>query len=147
MRSELRQAVAGKASAAHDAVKTRDTRMPETDRRAFPRIGADLVELIAWLEESLAEAWREINDLRGKVSALSPPAGPITVEQLAQRHTALTPGGIRWMLFHRETNGLQQSGAVIARGRRLYLDEVRFLDWFASTNKPQGRSRPGQRRR
>jgi hypothetical protein len=49
------------------------------------------------------------------------------------------------MLFHRETNGLEQSGAVITRGRRLYLDETRFLEWFASAGKPRTRRRAGQR--
>src|SRR3954452_9187974 len=109
MSSELRRAIGRDAPATDYAVRPKDDRrMPETDPRAAPRIGTDLLELIAWLEESLAEAWREIHDLRDKVSSLSPAAGPITVEQLVQRHPALTPGGIRWMLFHRETNGLQQ---------------------------------------
>jgi hypothetical protein len=110
-----------------------------------PRIGADLLELIAWLQDSLADAWREIHELQTKVTALSPALEPLTVEQMVQRHPALSPGGIRWMLFHRETNGLERSGAVITRGRRLYLDETRFLEWFASAGKPRTRGRAGQR--
>lgn len=145
MSSELRR-VAGRGATSADCGTRDDGRRLETKGRATPRIGADLLELIAWLEESLTEAWREIQDLRDRVSALSPTAGPITVEQLVQRHPALTPGGVRWMLFHRETNGLQQSGAVITHGRRLYLDENRFLAWFASAGKTQARLRPGRRR-
>jgi len=131
MSSELRRTVG------EDSPAT-DRRRPDAEGREAARIGADLVKLIAWLEESLEDAWQEIQDLRDKVSALSPAPSPITVEQLVQRHPALTPGGIRWMLFHRETNGLQKSGAIISRGRRLYLDEVRFLNWFASAG---GRTR------
>ena len=118
--------------------------MPEKDLHG-PRIGSDLLELIAWLQDSLADAWREIHDLHSKVTALSPAPEPLTVEQMVQRHPALSPGGIRWMLFHRETNGLERSGAVITRGRRLYLDETRFLEWFASVGKPRTRGRAGQR--
>jgi hypothetical protein len=118
--------------------------VPEKDLHG-PRIGSDLLELIAWLEDSLADAWREIHDLRSKVTALSPAPEPLTVEQMVQRHPALSPGGIRWMLFHRETNGLERSGAVITRGRRLYLDEARFLEWFASADKPRTRGRAGRR--
>jgi hypothetical protein len=121
-----------------------NSRVPEKDLHG-PRIGSDLLELIAWLQDSLADAWREIHDLHSKVTALSPAPEPLTVEQMVQRHPALSPGGIRWMLFHRETNGLERSGAVITRGRRLYLDETRFLEWFASTGKPRTRGRAGQR--
>jgi len=39
------------------------------------------------------------------------------------------------MLIHRETNGLARSRAIIHRGRRLYLDEARFLSWFASQSR------------
>lgn len=147
MSSELRRTVGGDAPATDFTVRSRGDRpRPEAEGRGAARIGADLLELIARLEESLAEAWQEIQDLRDKVSALSPAPGPITVEQLVQRHPALTPGGIRWMLFHRDTNGLQKSGAIITRGRRLYLDEVRFLAWFASAGKTKARLQPSRRR-
>lgn len=127
------------------SLPTKDNRrVPEKDLHG-PRIGSDLLELIAWLQDSLADAWREIHDLHSKVTALSPTPEPLTVEQMVQRHPALSPGGIRWMLFHRETNGLERSGAVITRGRRLYLDETRFLEWFASADKPRTRGRAGRR--
>jgi hypothetical protein len=100
--------------------------------RRAPQIASDFLELITTLQESLDEAWREIQALRERVTALSPAPEPLTVEQIAERHPALKVGGIRWMLFHRHTNGLAQSGAVIERGRRLYLDEARFLEWFTS---------------
>jgi|GEM_PF-6608993 len=55
-----------------------------------------------------------------------------TVRDLARAEPALTVGGIRDDLFHRETNGLGDSGAVIRRGRRILLDRVRYLDWLRS---------------
>ncbi len=100
-----------------------------------PRVGSDLLELIAWLQDSLANAWREIENLREKVRTLSPVSEPLTVEQMVSRHPALTAGGIRWMLFHREANGLERSRAIIVHGRRIYLDEARFLEWFASQRR------------
>jgi hypothetical protein len=68
----------------------------------------------------------------------------LTVENLVERHPGLTLGGIRWMLFHRETNGLAKSDAIIHRGRRLYLDEARFLDWFASQSRRGAAVRGGR---
>jgi hypothetical protein len=93
------------------------------------------LELIAGLQDSLAEVWRELQDLQEKVRNLSPSTEPLTVEQMVKRHPALTPGGIRWMLFHREANGLERSRAIITRGRRIYLDETRFLEWFATQGR------------
>jgi len=54
----------------------------------------------------------------------------LTVRQLAQQQPALTEGGIRWDLFHRKTNGLAKSGAVLNRGRNLLLDPARYLAWM-----------------
>jgi hypothetical protein len=109
--------------------------MPPTDTLQARRVGTDLLELIAQLQDSLADAWREIQDLRERVVSLSPVIEPLTVEQMVKRHPALTAGGIRWMLFHREANGLERSKAIITRGRRIYLDEARFLEWFASQER------------
>lgn|SRR4051812_45062847 len=109
--------------------------MPHNEAHRAPQVGADLLDLIARLQDSLADAWQEILDLREQVKKLSPVTEPLTVEQMVKRHPALTPGGLRWMLFHRETNGLEQSGAIITRGRRIYLDETRFLEWFASQGR------------
>jgi len=112
--------------------------MSETDPLRPRPIGADLLDLIARLQNSLEEAWREIHTLRDQVRSLTPATKPLTVEQMAKHHPALTSGGIRWMLFHREANGLERSGAVIHRGRRIYLDEARFLEWFGSQRKRGG---------
>lgn len=37
---------------------------------------------------------------------------------------------LRYLLRHRQGNGLVSSGAVIERGRSLYIVRPRFLDWI-----------------
>jgi len=118
--------------------------MSELAPRRARQVGTDLLELIARLQDSLEEAWREIHTLREEIRSLTPATKPLTVEQMAAQHPALTLGGIRWMLFHREANGLERSGAVIHRGRRIYLDEARFLEWFVSQRKRGGAVKGGR---
>lgn len=50
-----------------------------------------------------------------------------TVRQLCAEHPACTPGGLRWLLFHRQTNGLER--AVRKVGRRVLIDVDRFFVW------------------
>jgi len=54
----------------------------------------------------------------------------LTVPQFARQQPALSEGGIRWDLFHRHTNGLARSGAIIQRGRRILIDPERYLEWL-----------------
>ncbi len=58
-----------------------------------------------------------------------------TVRQFCQAHPAFTPGSLRWLLFHRQTNGLDR--AVVHIGRRLLIDEDRFFAWVDAQEKPQ----------
>ncbi|TCT20279.1 hypothetical protein [Thiobaca trueperi] len=53
-----------------------------------------------------------------------------SVKQLAAAEPALSVGGLREDLFHRHTNGLEASGAVIRRGRRLLLHRERYMAWL-----------------
>lgn len=53
-----------------------------------------------------------------------------TVRQFCDRHEWARPGGIRHAIFHRDSNGLAQSGAIVRFGRKLLLDEARFVDWM-----------------
>ena len=55
-----------------------------------------------------------------------------TVQQLCQEHPAFTPGGLRWLLFHRHRNGLDK--AVVKLGRRILIDEERFFRWIDAQN-------------
>ena len=56
-----------------------------------------------------------------------------TVPQFCQAHPAFSPGGIRWLLFHRESNGL--SKAVLRVGRRILIDEDAFFQWLDGQNE------------
>jgi len=53
-----------------------------------------------------------------------------TVKQLADAEPALGVGAIREDLFYRETNGLEESGAIVQRGRRLLIHRERYLAWL-----------------
>lgn len=56
----------------------------------------------------------------------------LTVEQLATKHPAFKVGGLRWHIFHEDSNGLRESGAVVRLGRKVMLDEAKFLAWVCS---------------
>jgi hypothetical protein len=56
----------------------------------------------------------------------------LSVSQLAKKHPGITEGAVRWDLFNRSKNGLADSGAIIRRGRRVLLDEPRYLEWLRS---------------
>jgi hypothetical protein len=105
-------------------------------------------EMIAW-ERRLTEIARRIERLEEEVRAVVQPAVlPLTVRQIAEKYPAYSLGSLRWALFHRKSNGLDC--AVIQKGRRLLLDEVKFLDWVArghqvSTATPPS-CRPERRR-
>ena len=53
-----------------------------------------------------------------------------TVSQLLAENPALTPGGIRWDIFNRHRNGLAISGAIIRKGRRIYIDPELYFEWI-----------------
>lgn len=56
----------------------------------------------------------------------------VTVPQLAQRQPALCVGGIRGWIFNEEKNGLKDSGAIIRIGKKLMIDEGKFIEWIKS---------------
>lgn len=53
-----------------------------------------------------------------------------TVKQFTQRHPAFPEGGLRHRIFHAESNGLCDSGALVRNGRRVLIDEEKFFDWL-----------------
>jgi hypothetical protein len=65
-------------------------------------------------------------------SPLQPRPTLLTVKQFCQQHPAFTQGGIRWLLFNREENGLD--GAVVKVGRRVLIDVDQFFVWVAQNN-------------
>ena len=87
----------------------------------------DLEDLAATVE-ILDARYRHLEQ---RLEALALPATqPITVKQLAAKHPAFPEPRLRWMLFHRKTNGLDRV-VIQGRGGRLLLDERAFLEWVA----------------
>jgi hypothetical protein len=67
-----------------------------------------------------------------------------TPRQIVDCCPGLTIGGLRAMLFHSRTNGLES--CVVRLGRKLLIDEAAFVRWLAT---PGGRASdavaPGKR--
>ncbi len=57
----------------------------------------------------------------------------LTVKQFCQQNPAFTNGGLRWMLFHREENGLER--AVVKVGRRVLINVDEFFRWIDAQNR------------
>ncbi len=55
-----------------------------------------------------------------------------TVKQFAEKHPAFPIGGLRHRLFYKETNGLNDSGAIVHNGRRILINEEKFFQWLES---------------
>jgi hypothetical protein len=56
-----------------------------------------------------------------------------TVDQFCQEHPAFTPGAMRWLLLHRQRNGIES--AVVRLGRRVFIDVERFFAWVDAQNR------------
>ena len=77
------------------------------------------------------------NDIDGPVSSTSLlRPNLMTLKQFCQRYPAFPQGGMRWLLFHREQNGLKH--AVVKVGRKVLIDVDRFFLWLEQQN---GRNR------
>ncbi|MEA3273908.1 MAG: hypothetical protein U9Q81_01115 [Pseudomonadota bacterium] len=83
------------------------------------------------------ESLREILEILGSSSTdtVAPGQTIFNVEQLVEAEPALTVGGVRHDLFHRTTNGLEASGAVIRRGRRILLHREKYLEWLTKRGR------------
>lgn len=53
----------------------------------------------------------------------------LSVSQLSTAHPVFTEASLRWMIFKGAENGLERSGAICRLGRKVLIDEARFLDW------------------
>ena len=72
-------------------------------------------------------------DQRSTVNTLMPSRPTLlTVRQFTESHPAFTHGGLRWLLFHRQQNGLEQ--AVVKVGRKVLIDVDQFFLWLAQQN-------------
>lgn len=55
------------------------------------------------------------------------PTRLLTVRQVWETYPAFSEGSLRWLLFHRKTNGM--AVAVRKIGKRLLIDEEALLRW------------------
>src|ERR1044071_3076790 len=80
-----------------------------------------------------------VEELEAHIQTLTLPAAtPISVKEFVKKHPSYNEGGLRWLLFHRRTNGLE--AAVIRHGRRLLIDERKFFEWEARHREALARS-------
>lgn len=52
----------------------------------------------------------------------------VTLQQLTEQYPAFPEGSLRWLLFHRDDNGL--SKAIVKIGRRVLIDKEEFEKWL-----------------
>jgi len=53
----------------------------------------------------------------------------LTVKQFSKKHPAFPEGGLRHRIFHAKSNGLAESGALVRKLKRVYLNEAKFFAW------------------
>jgi hypothetical protein len=64
---------------------------------------------------------------------IDPLAQLMTVKAFAERYPDLmTEAALRWHIYCRAHNGMNQFGVVIQLGRSVYLDVARFCEWLDS---------------
>jgi hypothetical protein len=67
-----------------------------------------------------------------------------TPKQIVDACPGLTMGGLRTLLFHSRTNGLE--GCVVRLGRKLLIDEAEFVRWLGTyREQASGAARSGRR--
>ena len=54
----------------------------------------------------------------------------VNVAQLSAEIPAFTQPSIRWLIFRAGDNGLDASGAIIRVGRRVLIDQEKFIGWL-----------------
>ena len=66
----------------------------------------------------------------------APPRTFFTIPKFAQRHDDfLTEGSLRFKIFNAKENGLEESGAVVRIGRRVLINEEKYIAWIESQQK------------
>lgn len=46
-----------------------------------------------------------------------------------------TESSLRWIIFNSSLNGLDESGAIVRRGRRVFIVVPRYLAWLAGSGR------------
>lgn len=52
-----------------------------------------------------------------------------TVKLFSKEYPSFPEGGLRHLIFHAGSNGLQASGALVRVGRKVLIDEKLFFEW------------------
>jgi hypothetical protein len=102
-----------------------------------------LGQLLGALTARVETLEEELADVRRQVADRDVPSTLLTARALVARHPGLTYPALKWHLFNREQNGL--ADAVVRAGRRLLIDERKFLDWTSrqatKTSRPSAQPR------
>jgi hypothetical protein len=53
-----------------------------------------------------------------------------TIPQFAESNPAFSIGGLRWLIFNEDKNGLKEAKAIIRIGRKVLIDSNRFFEWI-----------------
>lgn len=53
----------------------------------------------------------------------------LTIKQFVEKQTAFSAGGVRSLIFYRGDDA-EKAGAIARLGRRILIDEPRFLAWI-----------------
>lgn len=56
--------------------------------------------------------------------------GLYTVKQFAKEQNIFTESSLRSIIFLRDKNGLDKSGAIKRYGRKILIDKEKFVEWF-----------------
>ncbi len=78
----------------------------------------------------------DMNAVKHALTSIQPVAQPFfTIAQMAARHPAFTEPSLRWLVFNRGANGLEKSGALVYLGRRILIDEARFIAYLRTKTR------------
>jgi len=53
-----------------------------------------------------------------------------SIRQFVEDNPAFTEGSVRWIVFNAKDNGLDDEGAIVRVGRRVFIDTDRFDRWL-----------------
>ena len=56
----------------------------------------------------------------------------LTVKQFCEKHPFLSQDSLRFHIFNGRFNGLEKSEAITRLGRKLLINEEKFLEWVRS---------------
>lgn len=60
----------------------------------------------------------------------------LTVRAFVSKHPNHgTQSSLRWIIFNSSLNGLDESGAIVRRGRRVFIVVPRYLAWLAGSGR------------